>query len=136
VQSPLNEALARCAGRTIRQKQANLLKLLRIHHHMRHNLEHRPSLDFLSEISNYSPAHLIRAFRRVFGETPSEFANQLREQDAWRLVTTTELSIQEIATRLGYGNQSAFCRVFKASFGMTASQARLPVAGNAIREIR
>ena len=124
-QSPLNDAMARCAGRTMRQKQTNLLKLLRIHHHLRHNLEHRPSLDALSGISGYSPAHLVRTYQRVFGETPSEFTNRLREQDAWHLVTSTELSIQDIAARLGYGNQSAFCRVFKAIFGMTASQARL-----------
>lgn len=73
----------------------------------------------------FYPAHLVRTYQRVFGETPSEFTNRLREQDAWHLVTSTELSIQDIAARLGYGNQSAFCRVFKAIFGMTASQARL-----------
>lgn len=124
-QAPLNEALIRCAGRTTQQKQANLVRLLQIHHHVRHNLEHRPNLHVLSRISDYSPAYLIRAFRRVFGETPAEFSNRMREQDAWRLVTSTKLPIQDIATRLGYGNQSAFCRLFKAVFGITTTQARL-----------
>ena len=86
--------------------------------------EGRLELDDLARFANYSPHHLIRMYRKVFGETPAEQASRLRTRRAWELVRTTSLPVCEITEMVGFESQSAFCRAFKHSFGMTTSQAR------------
>lgn len=123
-QADLAELLPRCNGRTLRSRQQNLQRLLRVRHVIRHNLENKPDTPRLARIANYSPHHLIRIHRNVFGETPAEYANRLRTMRAWDLVNDTRMPICEIAESLGFESQSAFCRAFKKSFGMTTGQVR------------
>ena len=78
----------------------------------------------LAASASYSPCHLIRSYRDVFGETPSEYASRLRFERAWRLVNDTTMPICEITEMLGFESQSAFCRAFKNAFGRTTSQVR------------
>lgn len=125
-QADLADLLPRCNGRTLRSRQQNLQRLLRVRHVIRHNLENKPDTPHLARIANYSPHHLIRIHRNVFGETPAEYANRLRTMRAWDLVNNTRMPICEIAESLGFESQSAFCRAFKKSFGMTTGQARRP----------
>ena len=116
--------LPRCSGRTLQRKQQSLLRLLRVERIVRSNPEARMDLASLARVANYSPHHLIRVYRNVFGETPAEYAIRLRTQRAWRLVRETHMPICEITELLGFESQSAFCRAFKHSFGITTSQAR------------
>ena len=123
-QQPLHSQLNRCSGRTALRRHQTMLRLLRVQHLIRCNMDARLDLNRLAAIANYSPPHLIRVFREVFDETPFEYASRLRLQRAWNLVCTTELSICEIADALGFETESAFCRSFKQAFSCTASQAR------------
>ena len=116
--------LPRCSGRTLQRKQQALLRLLRVERIVRSNPEARLDLASLARYANYSPHHLIRVYRNVFGETPAEYAIRLRTQRAWTLVGETRMPICEITELLGFESQSAFCRAFKHSFGITTSQAR------------
>lgn len=116
--------LPRCSGRTLQRKQQALLRLLRVERIVRSNPEARLDLASLAGYANYSPHHLIRVYRNVFGETPAEYAIRLRTQRAWTLVRDTRMPICEITELLGFESQSAFCRAFKHSFGMTTGQAR------------
>lgn len=124
LQSPQRAWLARCAGRSQMQRHHNLARLLRIRHHLRHNLDRRVDLVELAAVANYSPSHLNRVHQRVFGETPFEYASRLRNESAWQHVQETGLPVHEIATRLGYESRSAFCRAFKSAFGATTSDVR------------
>lgn len=123
-QQPLHELLDRCSGRTAQRRHQTMLRLLRVQHLIRCNMDARLDLNHLATIANYSPLHLIRVYRDVFDETPFEYASRLRLQRAWQLVRGTELSICEIAISLGFETESAFCRAFKQAFACTASQAR------------
>ena len=123
-QQSLHSQLNRCSGRTALRRHQTMLRLLRVQHLIRCNMDARLDLHRLAAIANYSPPHLIRVFREVFDETPFEYASRLRLQRAWDLVRTTELSICEIADALGFETESAFCRSFKQTFSCTASQAR------------
>jgi len=123
-QQALQAQLQRCSGRTALRRHQTLLRLLRVQHLIRHTTEDRLDLQQLAASANYSPTHLIRAYRDVFDETPSEFANRLRQQRAWAMVRGTALSIGEISQALGFDSESAFCRAFKQAFGLTTGQAR------------
>ncbi len=123
-QQSLHGQLNRCSGRTALRRHQTMLRLLRVQHLIRCNVDARLDLNRLAAIANYSPPHLIRIYREVFDETPFEYATRLRLQRAWDLVCTTELSICEIADALGFETESAFCRAFKQTYACTASQAR------------
>ncbi|MFT3761044.1 MAG: AraC family transcriptional regulator [Pseudoxanthomonas sp.] len=122
--APARELLEKCSGRTMKHHQQTLQRLLRVRHVIRHGAELRPDLASLARMANYSPYHLIRVYRSVFGETPFEYAARLREERAWRMVNDTILPICEITEMLGFESQSAFCRAFKNAFGTTASEVR------------
>ncbi|WP_313318357.1 AraC family transcriptional regulator [Stenotrophomonas sp.] len=123
-QQTMRDYLERCSGRTAQRRHQTMLRLLRVQHLIRCNVDARLDLNHLAAVANYSPPHLIRVYRDVFDETPFEFASRLRLQRAWNMACTTRLSICEIADALGFETESAFCRAFKQSFGCTASQAR------------
>lgn len=123
-QHDLQTRLPRCNGRTMARRQQTLLRLLRVRHAIECNPHVRLDLERLAQAANYSPCHLIRVYRSVFDETPSEYAARLREQQAWKMVCCTGLPICEITEMLGFESQSAFCRAFKNTFGQTTSQVR------------
>jgi AraC-like DNA-binding protein len=123
-QVALQALVSRCNGRTHERRRQTLMRLLRVRHLIECNPDTRLDLDRLSRMANYSPCHLIRVYRAVFDETPSEYAARLREQQAWRMVSDTGLPICEITEMLGFESQSAFCRAFKNAFGQTTSEVR------------
>jgi AraC-like DNA-binding protein len=123
-QQDLQRLLPHCSGRTLSRRQQTLLRLLRVRHQIQCNPDTRLELEQLASTASYSPCHLIRLYRSVFGETPSEYATRLREQRAWSMVSTTGLPICEITEMLGFESQSAFCRAFKSTFGRTTSEVR------------
>ncbi len=123
-QQPLQIQLERCSGRTLMRRHQTLLRLLRVQHLIRCTIETRLDLVSLAAAANYSPTHLIRIYREVFGETPSEHAARLRNKRALELVCNTDLSVCEIAESLGFESESAFCRAFKHAFGCTTTAAR------------
>lgn len=123
-QHELHERVDRCSGRTLRRRQQTLSRLLRVQHMIRNGSEERPDLARLARSANYSPCHLIRLYREVFDETPSEYAARLRHERAWQLVRDTSMPVCEITEALGFESQSAFCRAFKSTFGITTGEAR------------
>ena len=123
-QQPMQMQLERCSGRTVLRRHQTMLRLLRVQHLIRCTIETRLDLISLAAVANYSPTHLIRIYREVFGETPSEYAARLRNRRALDLVCNTSLSVCEIAESLGFESESAFCRAFKHAFGCTTTAAR------------
>lgn len=124
-QSSLHALLPRCKGRTRQRRQQTLMRLLRVEHLIRKHEDTRLDLGYLAASANYSPCHLIRSYRDVFGETPAEYAARLRGERAWALVRDTDMPVCDITEALGFESQSAFCRAFKKTHGMTTSQARM-----------
>ncbi len=122
--------LPRCRGRNQSHRRQTLLRLLHVRHlvrcHVEADDESETAIDlaWLADRAHYSSGHLIRIHREVFGETPSEYVARLRSARAWRLVRETAMPVGEITQALGFESQSAFCRAFKHTFGMTATQAR------------
>lgn len=122
--------LPRCRGRNKSHRRQTLLRLLHVRHlvrcHVEADDESEAAIDlaWLADRAHYSSGHLIRIHREVFGETPSEYLARLRSARAWRLVRETAMPVGEITQALGFESQSAFCRAFKHTFGMTATQAR------------
>lgn len=123
-QDDLQPLIDRCSGRTPQRRYLTLQRLLRVRQRVERAGEPHPDLGQLARVANYSPWHLIRMYREVFGETPSEHVARTRLARAWALVRESDLSVCEITDRLGFESQSAFCRAFKNAYGLTTTQAR------------
>ena len=70
-------------------------------------------------LSGYSPPVVIRAFRQYTGETVVAALTKIKMDSAKRLLVSTDLTVLEIAGRLGYGSQSHFNKLFRNAAGMT-----------------
>ncbi|HEY1141117.1 MAG TPA: helix-turn-helix transcriptional regulator [Lysobacter sp.] len=123
-QEPAQSLLNLCPGRTRQARRRTLSRLLRVRHCIQNDFDAGLRLDVLARQASYSAHHLVRLYRDVFGQTPSDHATSLRHQRAWELVALTPLSISDITAELGFDSRSAFCRAFKARYGVTATQAR------------
>ena len=71
-----------------------------------------------------SEQHLCRLFKRSLGESPLHCAQLLRLEQAGSLLDRTDLSVAEIAERLGYSSQFHFSRSFKQAYGLSPTAYR------------
>jgi AraC-like DNA-binding protein len=77
------------------------------------------SLDELAEHLKLSKYHLLRTFTAMVGLTPNDYLNRVRIEHAMELLRQSEMSIEEIARRIGYSSGSYFIKVFKGLTGLT-----------------
>ncbi|HEX8706978.1 MAG TPA: AraC family transcriptional regulator [Pyrinomonadaceae bacterium] len=71
------------------------------------------------------PVYLAREFRRAYGCTMGEYVRRLRVESACRALSGSVTPLAELATSLGFYDQSHFTRVFKRITGMTPSAYRV-----------
>ncbi len=82
------------------------------------------SRDEISEALRVSPNHLTRVFRRDIGLTPWQYLSHYRVLQAQKLLVGTELSVTEIAERVGFNDPAYFVRVFHKESGQAPLQYR------------
>lgn len=83
------------------------------------NLDERITLNDLAQRAGMHPVSLARAFRRVRGCTIGTYVRRIKLERATELLTTSNLTISEIARELGFSDQAHFTRVFKSETGFT-----------------
>lgn len=74
---------------------------------------------------NFSPSHLGRVFKKCTSHSIHNYILQHRIQIAKELLITTEMSIGEIAEKVGYNDIYHFSKIFKKTVGITPSQYKL-----------
>jgi AraC-like DNA-binding protein len=77
-----------------------------------------------------SPSHISRLFHKETGATISDYVTARRLREACLLLAATELSVQEIARRIGLTSGPYFGRLFKKQFDATPLQYRNRMNGN------
>ena len=78
----------------------------------------------LSEIIHVCDDRLIRLFKEVTGETPIEYIMNLRIEAAIKLLSTTDLSVADVAEKVGFGSDTYMTRVFKQKLNTTPGKYR------------
>ena len=66
-----------------------------------------------------SECTLFLKFRKHFGKTPVDMRHRILTEKATQLLTSTDLSIEEISNRLGFSSSSYFRKVLKKETGKT-----------------
>ena len=69
-------------------------------------------------------SNLSHYFKNLTGESISDYVQSLRRAEACRLLTQTDISVQDIGQHIGMLNVSSFIRSFKQQTGMTPGQYR------------
>ena len=75
-------------------------------------------------LAGYSPPVVIRYFRQYTGETVVSYLTHTKMDSAKRLLSSTDLTVLDIAGRLGYGSVSHFNKIFRAAAGMSPREYR------------
>ena len=76
-------------------------------------------LEELAAAAYLSPFHFARLFKKLTGLPPHAYLAALRIERARTLLATTDLTITEIAARVGYANSSHFGKAFRQFNGLT-----------------
>lgn len=78
----------------------------------------------LAEKTHFSLYHFIRVFKKETGETPHEFLTRCRINQSKNLLVATQLSVEETAQQVGYGDVNTFIRAFRRLTGTTPHRYR------------
>jgi AraC-like DNA-binding protein len=82
------------------------------------------SLQELASHAGLSPFHFLREFRKRYGSPPHTYQLQQRVNVAKRLLANGK-PIADVATEVGFADQSHFTRKFKSFVGATPRQYQL-----------
>lgn len=73
-----------------------------------------PTVQYLSEQMNVSPSYLSDMVRSLIGQNAQNLIHQKIIEKAKEKLSTTSLSVSEVAYELGFGHPSSFTKLFKA----------------------
>ena len=76
------------------------------------------TLASLAAIAGMSRSTFAERFTAAFGRAPMQFLKEARLQCAARLLESTNLPVEMIAQRVGYGSRSYLSRAFRAAYGV------------------
>lgn len=82
------------------------------------------TVDRLADQAHMSRRTFVRAFRSQTGTTPAAWIRTQRADAARRLLETTDLSIDQIASDCGFGNAVTLRQNFAAAFSSTPTEYR------------
>lgn len=74
--------------------------------------------------SGRSARSFLRRFRRATGQTPVEYIQTVRVEEAKQILETTNMPIADIAAEIGYTEPSSFRSAFRKHVGLSASAYR------------
>lgn len=111
------------AGAAVRPTATVLpsFKLRRATEYINDNLSRGVSLSEIACAVAMSPYHFTRVFKQTTGIAPHQYLIERRVECAKSLLRETDLSITEIAHRIGCTNQSHFSMLFHRATAMTPS---------------
>ena len=104
------------------QQQVDMISRARMR--IRESLESDLTIQQIAEELGVSYSNLRKLFKEHTGLSPATYQQELRLLRAKELLTTTELSIKEIAYRLNFESPDYFSAKFKAKMGIKPSEVR------------
>ncbi|MDX5349302.1 MAG: helix-turn-helix domain-containing protein, partial [Paracoccaceae bacterium] len=84
---------------------------------MNRHLDQPLSMEELAAAAGYSRRHLERLFRDAVGKSPGDFYRGLRLDRGRNLLSTTDMTLLEVAMACGFATVSHFSKSFRARFG-------------------
>lgn len=92
--------------------------------YIRQNYSQEIKLNVLAEIAFLSPIYFCSVFKDRYGVSPIQYLQDIRCENAKKLLTDTSDTITVIAERVGFQSINYFSRFFKAHVGITPNEFR------------
>lgn len=102
------------------EKSRNVIETAK--EYIQNNYSRDISLDDVSRTVNISPYYFSKIFKEGTGEGFVEYLTGIRMEKAKELLTTTECSMKEICSMVGYADPNYFSRSFKKNVGVTPTE--------------
>lgn len=112
----------------VRQQQRSV-RLKPLFEHIRMHYAERMTLARAAGMVHMSPAQFMKTFKGLAGMTLIAYVNHVRLANAVALLRETGKTIAEIASEVGFSDQSYFDRRFKLAFGQSPMEFRKSGAG-------
>ena len=109
------------------QLLSNFFKLLKTYYTSTENLNKQPSLFFFSEKLNVTPNYLSDTIRHHSGKSALNIIHDYIIEEAKRLLTTSNQTVSEISSVLGFEYPNYFSRLFKRKTNLSPSDFRKSV---------
>jgi AraC-like DNA-binding protein/mannose-6-phosphate isomerase-like protein (cupin superfamily) len=106
------------------RQQGLARQLTPVFEYLRRDCAQKASIRQAAELANMSDSQFMKAFKRVAGMGFVAYRTHLRVSNAIRLLHDPERTVADIATAVGFSDQSHFDRQFKRAFGMSPRQYR------------
>ena len=90
-------------------------------HYINNNFDKELNLDLLSHIRFTSKFHLLRLFKRYYGQTPKQYLTAKRIERAKELLTQGT-NVTETCFDIGFDCPSSFSTLFKSRVGLTPTE--------------
>lgn len=120
--------LSRCVSSCAQAASGSFLKRNSVLTHIRTRIYTEPdaigSIDALAREASLSRSGFQHAYKKMFGVSIKADMINGRMALAKQLLTSTNMTVEEISQRCGYASQFAFMRQFKASSGHTPTDYR------------
>lgn len=92
--------------------------------YMHEHLEEPVAIAKIADWVGCSRARLFEVFREVSGQTPNDYWQRLRVEEAYRRLTTSNESVTKIALDCGFTTSQYFCTVFRKYWGISPRDCR------------
>lgn len=107
---------------------ATQIKIIKeIHTFLVENFSEHHTIDELSKQFQISPTVMKKCFKGVYGDSIYAYMKKYRLQVAEQLLRESDLTISEIATRIGYLNPNKFTSAFRDEYGVSPTTYRKEV---------
>jgi AraC-like DNA-binding protein len=101
----------------------------RVRLYLQENYNQPVDFSSLADSLAVSSPYLSKLFHEQEGKSPSRYLTDLRMRKAQKLLMDTQLTVREIAVRVGYPDPFHFSRNFKNAMGISPAQFREERAG-------
>ena len=89
------------------------------------NLDRPFTLKEICDYAHYSQSFISREFKKIYAKSVMDYAIDYKIKSAKRFLEKTDLSISEVAFKVGYYNPNDFTAIFKKREGISPREYRL-----------
>ncbi len=105
-------------------KKSDIEKMYAVRDFILNNLTEPCSLIDLAHKAGTNEFTLKKGFKELFGTTVFGFWNDVKMEEARKMLQTRSMNVSEVADAIGYKNPQHFTAAFKRKFGVVPSQLR------------
>ncbi|MFB9279034.1 helix-turn-helix domain-containing protein [Cohnella cellulosilytica] len=111
--------------RVLPGRSSDVQRLDLIERYIEEHLAEPVSLEQVARHVHLHPNYLVRYFNKQFGVSPLKYLNRRRMQKARELLSSTSLSVKEVAERVGYADTNHFAKAFRRENSCSPTEYRL-----------